>query len=56
MTNLYRELHTHTTSNVDTIEVYEPLFERAASYTAWFRSRKKVANTMKSAATAAAPK
>ena len=53
MTALYRELHTNTTANVDTMEVYEPLFQRAATFTQWFRSRKKVANTMKSAAAAA---
>lgn len=54
MTSLYRELNQHTMAGVDSLEIYQPLFDKATSYTTWFKSRKKVANTMRTAATKAA--
>ena len=51
MTALFRELNGHTMGGVNDLQIYQPLFEKATSYTNWFKSRKKVANTMKAAAT-----
>lgn len=51
MTALFRELNGHTMNGVDSLEIYQPLFDKATAYTNWFKSRKKVANTMKAAAT-----
>lgn len=54
MTTLFRELNGHTMKGVDSLEIYQPLFDKATSYITWFKSRKKVANTMKAAATKSA--
>ena len=50
LTTLYRELHQLTTNEVNDINQYSKLFDQATQYQTWFKSRKKVANTMKSAA------
>lgn len=50
MTSLYRELNKLTLASVGDITVYQPLFDRASQYSAWYAKRKKVANSMKSAA------
>ena len=50
MTRLYRELHNLTNAEVDDLSKYEALFEQASSYQTWFKTRKRVANTMKAAA------
>jgi len=49
MTALYRELHTHTGNGVDSESIYTPIFEKASNFSAWFKARKKVANSMKAA-------
>ena len=54
MTHLYRELHNLTNAEVDDLSKYEALFDQATSYQNWFKTRKKVANTMKAAASKAA--
>lgn len=54
MTTLYRDLHALTLSDVDDMSQYQTLFDQATNYQAWFKSRKKVANSMKQAATSAA--
>lgn len=51
MTDLYRKLTQLVGSNVDSEDAYREHFDAAANYTAWFKSRKKVANSMRSAAT-----
>ena len=50
LTDLYRELHQLTTDGVDDPDKYQPYIARATQYQNWFKSRKKVANTMKTAA------
>lgn len=50
MTDLYRQLNKLTTDNVDDIDVYQPLFDKAVQFSAWYAKRKKVANSMKQAA------
>ena len=50
MTDLYRQLNKLTTDNVDDITTYQPLFDKAVAYSAWYAKRKKVANSMKQAA------
>eukprot|EP00435_Cladocopium_sp_Y103_P025376 s3284_g6.t1 len=47
MTDLYRQLNKLTTENVDDITVYQPLFDKAMQYSAWYAKRKNVANSMK---------
>ena len=49
LTELYRELHVLTSQGCDTLDVYEPLFNRATSLKEWFQARKRVANSMKAA-------
>lgn len=49
MTSLYRDLHQKTVSGLDDESEYQPIFERATSYSNWFKARKKVANSMKQA-------
>lgn len=50
MNVLYRELHSLTLTGVDTEEAYAAHFARATELDAWYRSRKKIANSMKNAA------
>ena len=50
MTGLYRELNKLTLASVDDISVYQPLFDKAVQFSAWYAKRKKVANSMKHAA------
>lgn len=52
MLEIYRELHKLTCAGVTAEESYSELFESAANYSAWFKSRKRVANSMKAAAEA----
>ena len=54
MTNLYRELHQLTSQEVNDQSKYQVLFDQATNYQSWFKTRKKVANTMKTAALKAA--
>lgn len=52
MTNLYRELHRLSVAGGDEDPAFDPLFAKAAELSAWFKARKKVANSMKQAALA----
>ena len=54
MTNLYRDLHQLTSQEVNDLSKYQVLFDQATNYQSWFKTRKKVANTMKTAALKAA--
>ena len=51
MTNLFRELNKLTSEGHDDESVYKPFFEKAVQYQAWYVKRKKVAQSMKNAAT-----
>ena len=51
MTDLYRELNKLTVSGVNDMNTYQPLFDKACNLSAWYAKRKKVANSMKAAAT-----
>lgn len=51
MTKLYREINGKVMAKVDDATVYAPLTQRAMHYSEWYKSRKKVAMSMKSAAT-----
>ena len=51
MTELYRTLNKMIHDGTNDDETYAPLFEKAGTYSTWFKSRKKVANSMKAAAT-----
>lgn len=51
MTELYRKLNKLVTDQVNDETVYSPLFDQASSFSAWYKARKKVANSMKAAAT-----
>lgn len=51
MTTLYRDIHALTQADVDDMSQYQELFDKATSFQTWFKSRKKVANSMKQAAT-----
>ena len=53
MVELYRKLNQLISSGADDEASYKIHFEAATSYSAWFKSRKKVANSMKVAATSA---
>lgn len=55
MTDIYRQLTQKISANVNEEGVYKGLFELAAEKAAWYKSRKKVANSMKAASLAAAP-
>ena len=50
MNTLYRELHALTLTGVDTEEAYAAHFARATELDTWYRSRKRIASSMKSAA------
>ncbi len=51
MTGLYRDLNRMTINGVDSMDQYEPVFAKAKEYSAWYAKRKRVANSMKAAAT-----
>ena len=51
MTGLYPDLNRLTINGVDSMDQYEPLFAKASQYSAWYAKRKRVANSMKAAAT-----
>lgn len=50
MTELYRTLNKMVADQVNDDASYEPIFQRAASFSSWYKARKKVANSMKAAA------
>ena len=50
MTELFRGLSKMVSDGVNDADAYAPLFERAATFSAWYKARKKVANSMKTAA------
>ena len=52
MTEVYRDLLKLTNASVNDEDQYTALFSRAASYSSWYKARKKIANSMKSAASA----
>ena len=51
MTELYRGLNKMIHDGINADVPYGPFFEKALNYSTWFKSRKKVANSMKAAAT-----
>ena len=51
MTNLFRDLNKLTNEGHDDEAIYMPLFEKAVQYQTWYVKRKKVAQSMKNAAT-----
>ena len=54
MTEIYRNLNRLISEQENDETSYGELFQRAANYSAWYKARKKVANSMKSAAAPAA--
>ena len=50
MTEVYRNLNKMVADGVNDENQYAPLFEKAQGFSAWYKARKKVANSMKSAA------
>ena len=50
MTNLFRELTKLTNQKIDSESAYASLFGQAETFSAWYKSRRKVANSMKLAA------
>lgn len=50
MTELYRNLTKMVAENCDDMVLYQPLFDKATGYSAWYKARKKVAASMKAAA------
>jgi len=50
MTELYRTLNKMVADQVNDDASYEPIFQSAASFSSWYKARKKVANSMKAAA------
>ena len=50
MTDLFRQLSKMTSDGINDENVYQPIFDQACNYSAWYKSRKRVANSMKSAA------
>ena len=53
-TELYRKINALVVQQIDTLEPYQPFMDEAAGLKEWFKSRKKVAQSMKSASTSAA--
>ena len=53
MTELYRVLNKLTQAQVNDQSAYSKLFDQANTYSAWYKARKKVANSMRQAATRA---
>ncbi|CAL1166177.1 unnamed protein product [Cladocopium goreaui] len=52
-TEMYRKLSHLVAQGVDDEATYNELFEQAGGLTTWFKARKKVANSMRMAATSA---
>lgn len=50
MAQLFRDIAKLTNENCDDEMAYEPLKQKATQWSAWFKSRKKVANSMRAAA------
>lgn len=50
MNSLYRDLHNLTQQNCNDENLYQPLFDKATEYDQWYRARKRVANSMRTAA------
>ncbi|CAJ1384001.1 unnamed protein product [Effrenium voratum] len=50
MVEIYRELNKLTAASVNIEDAYASIFETASSYTAWYKTRKKVAMSMRQAA------
>eukprot|EP00435_Cladocopium_sp_Y103_P009061 s4443_g2.t1 len=53
MTEIYRNLSEMVADQINDESAYLPIFERATSFTNWYKARKKVANSMKAAASSA---
>ncbi len=53
MTNIYRNLNQMTLNAVNDADRYAPLFDQATAGFSWYAARKKVANSMKAAASTA---
>ena len=53
-TNLYRKLSVLIANNVNTDQEYQQYFDTAAANSSWFKTRKKVANSMKAAGSTSA--
>eukprot|EP00438_Fugacium_kawagutii_P030698 Skav213052 [mRNA] locus=scaffold364:38558:43143:+ [translate_table: standard] len=51
MTELYRHLSKKVSDQINDESAYTALFDQASNYSAWYKARKKVANSMKAAAT-----
>ena len=51
MTSVYRDLNKLTLDGIDDDESYAQLFHYATTYMAWYAKRKRVANSMRAAAT-----
>ena len=49
MTGCYRQLVKMIQDGVDCETTYGPIFEQCHNYSCWYKSRKKVANSMKNA-------
>lgn len=54
MTELYRTLSKMVADQINSEELYAPVFDQATNYSNWYKARKKVANSMKAAAAPAA--
>ena len=52
MVDTYRELNKLITDGVDNEQAYEQIFAKAAQLSTWYKSRRKVAMSMKAAASA----
>ena len=55
MVDLYRKLTSLISSGVDDLQSYQEHFDNAVRYTAWFKARKKIANSMKTASSSSNP-
>ena len=52
MADLYRELNKLVMAGTNNEDAHATLFEKATSYSNWYKSRKRVANSMRQAAEA----
>lgn len=53
MTELYRTLSKMISDNINDAQ-YSPVFDQATCFSNWYKARKKVANSMKAAASGSA--
>ena len=53
MTEIYRNLSKMVADQVNDESLYLPIFDKATSFSNWYKARKKVANSMKAAASSA---